>query len=142
MQLYNKHSNALPTSSSGGVSMGGVIVEVEVVWVVAHPISAHGVEGRGGRESGQVHLAVEQGHHMRSVPMCNEQYIIVTYRNSSLLKYFLLLYTGSQPCPQFFNATNRIRASLDPLHNSSKYCISLIPQVLSKLCNNTSKLKS
>lgn len=101
MQLYNKHSNALPTSSSGGVSMGGVIVEVEVVWVVAHPISAHGVEGRGGRESGQVHLAVEQGHHVRSVPMCNEQYIIVTYRNSSLLKHFYCCTLAASLVPSF-----------------------------------------
>ena len=78
MQLYNKHSNTLPTSSSGGVSVGGVTVEMEVVWVIAHPVSAHGVEGCGRRESGQVHLAVKQGHHMRSVPICNEQYIECT----------------------------------------------------------------
>ena len=41
------------------MSMGGVIVEVEVVRVIAHPVSAHGVEGRGRRESGQVHLSIE-----------------------------------------------------------------------------------
>ena len=49
--------------------MGRVIVEVEVVWVVAHPVSAHGVEGRGCREPGQVDLSIKQGHHVRSVPI-------------------------------------------------------------------------
>ena len=50
------------------MSVGGVIVEVEVVWIVAHPVSTHGVEGCGCRESGQVHLSIKQGHHVRSVP--------------------------------------------------------------------------
>ena len=49
--------------------MGGVIVKVEVVWVIAHPISAHGVEGRGRCESGQINLSIKQGHHVRSVPI-------------------------------------------------------------------------
>ena len=53
--------------------MGRVIVEMEVVWVIAHPVSAHGVEGRGCCESGQVDLSIKQGHHMRSVPVGNGQ---------------------------------------------------------------------
>ena len=40
----------------------------ELLGIVAHPFAAHDVEGRGTRESGQVHLAVKQCHHVRKVP--------------------------------------------------------------------------
>ena len=51
--------------------MGGVIVEMEVVWIVTHPVSAHGVEGRGRCESSQIHFSIEQSHHMRGMPAPN-----------------------------------------------------------------------
>ena len=50
--------------------MGGVIVVVEVIGVIAHPVSAHGVEGRSRRESGQVHLSIKERHYVRCVSVC------------------------------------------------------------------------
>ena len=41
---------------------------MKLVRIVAHPVTAHGVNGCGQSEPGKVHFAVKQRHHMWNVP--------------------------------------------------------------------------
>ena len=51
------------------VVLGIVVVAIvmKFVGVVAHPVPAHGVDGRGRCEPGQVYFTIEERHHVRNM---------------------------------------------------------------------------
>ena len=53
------------------LSINVVAIVTKFVWVVAHPIVAHSVDGCGRRETGQVDFAVKECHHVRYVTVRN-----------------------------------------------------------------------
>ena len=55
--------------STVGVALSITVVAIvmKFVWVVAHPIMAHRVDGRGRREPSQVDFTVKERHHVRNM---------------------------------------------------------------------------
>ena len=49
------------------LSINVVAIVTKIVWVVAHPITAHRVDGRGRCEPSQVYLTVKECHHVGNV---------------------------------------------------------------------------
>lgn len=53
-----------------------VAIVMKLVRVVAHPVAAHGVDGCGQCESGQIHFTVKQCHNVRDVPACEWFFLV------------------------------------------------------------------